>query len=272
MTPVERISYSFIRHCRLRRYILRQGYQKCFDNSSKGFRKVGSVSTNAVDEKRKLLFPELVYKTDTKRTLISIDPDSNGAITAFTWNDKSLPVPNATTCALSMLQAAEISVYDMPTETWQMRSREKKRPSPKALVDLFRSLQHESTIVCVAVESSTPTHLSGKFAWYDSGFSSGMLHGIFEALSLPSQRVPVSSWKKDLGLVKLGKPGSLALARALFRTHKEEYLRRKKDHGRAESMLIGAWALGVRPEDVDDWPDIHALIECDQSGSNSIEH
>lgn len=71
----------------------------------------------------------------------------------------------------------------------------------------------------------------------------------------------MSSWKKDLGLVKLGKAGSLELARILFEDQKDVYLTRKKDHGRAESMLIGAWALGLRPDLVDSWPDIQAILE-----------
>ncbi len=214
--------------------------------------------TSAVQGNGAKLFPELVEETHCTRTLLSIDPDSNGAITAFTWNKIEDHIEYS---PWDMLRSADIRVYDMPTETWQMRTREKKRPSSGALVELFRSFQVDDSLVRIAVESSTPTHLSGKFAWYDSGFSSGMLHGIFEALDIQSERVPVSSWKKDLGLVKLGKPGSLELARVLFEDYKDMYLTRKKDHGRAESMLIGAWALGVRPEDVDTWPDLSALLD-----------
>lgn len=253
MATVERIRCSFLRHCRSRCHskgIYSHKY------SLQYFRKFRSLLTQAVQET--VLFPELAQETHCKRTLLSIDPDSNGAITAFTWNARR---DGDDACAQGLLRTADIQVFDMPTETWQLRTREKKRPSPKDLVNIFRSFQDGESIVRVAVESSTPTHLSGKFAWYDSGFSSGMLHGIFEALNLPSEGVPVSSWKKDLGLVKLGKAGSLELARILFKDQKEVYLTRKKDHGRAESMLIGAWALGLRPELVDSWPDIQAILE-----------
>lgn len=254
MTSVERIRSSFLRVCRSSHCATQVSRRRFSNYSVKRWR---SLVTNAVKENGTSLFPELAQATHSKRTLLSIDPDSNGAITAFTWNQIEDHVEY---CPWTMMRSADIQVYDMPTETWQMRAREKKRPSSGALVDLFRSFQGDDSLVRVAVESSTPTHLSGKFAWYDSGFSSGMLHGIFEALELHSQRVPVSSWKKDLGLVNLGKPGSLELARALFRDHNDKYLTRKKDHGRAESMLIGAWALGVRPEDDDAWPDISVLL------------
>ena len=169
-----------------------------------------------------LLFPELSTETQRRRTLVAIDPDSNGAVSTFTWGAAPSSVD---TTPWGLLNTADVAVFDMPTEIWQMRTREKKQPSPEALVELFRSLQEDDALVCAAVEFSTPTHLSGKFAWYDSGFASGMLCGIFHTMNLPYERVAVSSWKKDLGLIKLGKPGSLALARSLFENHRDSYLR-----------------------------------------------
>ena len=158
-----------------------------------------------------------------------------------------------------MLRSAEIVVHDMPTETWEMRSRVKKRPSALAMQRLLRPLLEDAAVVRVAVEFSTPTHLSGKFAWYDSGYASGMLDGVFQAMGVTYERALVSSWKKELGLNKLGKPGSLALARELFVDQSESMLKRKKDHGRAESLLIGAWALGLRKDNARGevtWPEI----------------
>ena len=173
------------------------------------------------------LFPELYEETACKRILLSIDPDINGALSTFTWNENQ---DVSGLSPYSMIRAADIQVFDMPTEIWQMRSREKKRPSPEALVSFMK--QHlevynteSNTIARAAVEFTTPTHLSGKFAWYDSGFASGMLYGIFHAMDIPYERAPVSSWKKDFMLTKLGKPGSMALARELFVEQSEEYLR-----------------------------------------------
>ena len=147
-----------------------------------------------------------------------------------------------------MLRSADIVVHDMPTEAWEMRSRVKKRPSAQSIRQLLQPLLEEADIVRVAVEFSTPTHLSGKFAWYDSGYASGMLDGVFQTMGVTYERALVSSWKKELGLNTLGKPGSLALARELFVEQRDAVLKRKKDHGRAESLLIGAWALGLRKD------------------------
>jgi len=174
------------------------------------------------------LFPEL-RNSSSARVLIAIDPDINGAISIFKWQGSiesgDTPTPS------QLLAQASVTVFDMPTEIWPMRSRNKRRLSADGLIDILsRYVQKEvdfDSHACVraTVEFSTPTHLSGKFAWYDSGFASGILAGIFRAMEIPFERVPATVWKKELGLTKLGKPGSLALARYLFDGYQEEYLK-----------------------------------------------
>ena len=58
---------------------------------------------------------------------------------------------------------------------------------------------------------------------------------------------PPAVWKKDLGIYgrRFTKEDSRSLALELFPELADE-LRRKKDHGRAESLLIAAWGLGYR--------------------------
>lgn len=48
------------------------------------------------------------------------------------------------------------------------------------------------------------------------GYSSGLLTGLLTSQGVPYQRVDAASWKRHLGLYRLGKEGSLALARQLF--------------------------------------------------------
>lgn len=59
--------------------------------------------------------------------------------------------------------------------------------------------------------------------------------------------VPVTAqlWKRDLGLWQLTKDDSRELARICFPSRTSD-LRRKKDHGRAEALLLAAWGHGVR--------------------------
>ncbi|KAG7673231.1 hypothetical protein Ndes2437B_g01358 [Nannochloris sp. 'desiccata'] len=190
------------------------------------------------------VFPELL-KPYTSSVIIGVDPDSSGAIATLRWSnsDAVLDLPPD-----QLISVAQPVVFDMPTEIWKMTTREKKQPSPAAFLQLLQNIAAEDPKAAVraAIEFTTPTHLSGKYAWYGSGFATGLITGLFIAESLEYQRISAPSWKRSLGLTRAGKEGSLALARQLFPQAAEKYLKRKKDHGRAEALLIAAWALGVR--------------------------
>jgi hypothetical protein len=54
--------------------------------------------------------------------------------------------------------------------------------------------------------------------------------------------VPASTWKREMGLFGTGKDGAIALAKQIFPTA-NPYLQRKKDHDRAEALLILRYAL-----------------------------
>jgi hypothetical protein len=193
------------------------------------------------------IFPDLP-KPDSSSVIIGIDPDSNGAIATLRWNNSdTLGIANNTPPD-HLLSIAQAEVFDMPTEIWKMKAREKKQPSPAAFLQLLQNIAAEDPRAAVraVVEFTTPTHLSGKYAWYGSGFATGLITGLFISQGIQYERVSAATWKRSLGLTKAGKEGSMALARQLFPQAAEKYLKRKKDHGRAEALLIAAWALGVR--------------------------
>ena len=68
-----------------------------------------------------------------------------------------------------------------------------------------------------------------------------------QARGLDVRVVGPAAWKKDVGLYgrAFTKDDSRARALLLYPTLEAE-LRRKKDHGRAEALLIAAWGLGYR--------------------------
>ncbi|MEW5313151.1 MAG: hypothetical protein WDW38_004740 [Sanguina aurantia] len=78
-------------------------------------------------------------------------------------------------------------------------------------------------------------------------YSVGVWHGVLSARGFNACLIPVRRWKSEMGLIKNDKDGSRELAKEIF-PGQSEILRRKKDHGRAESLLIAAWALGCRVE------------------------
>lgn len=94
------------------------------------------------------------------------------------------------------------------------------------------------------------------------GDSRGCIRGVIETLGVPLTDVPPQKWKRDLDLLvprqKKGTPKSekdrlkreakaraRALAIKLFPNMADRLLR-EKDHGRAEALLIGYWALGEK--------------------------
>lgn len=191
-------------------------------------------------------FPE-IRDTQQPVVVLGIDPDVRGAIASLTLTPPSLTRLSQRT---AMLDAAHVHIYDMPTEVWTLSRREKQQPCPQRLLELFSTIEaaNGTAILRAAFEFTTPGILSGKYAWYGSGYGTGLFMGMLMSRNIPCVKVSAAAWKRQLGLTKAGKEGSLALARALFPAAATTYLRRKKDHGRAEALLIAAWALGLRAE------------------------
>jgi len=159
-------------------------------------------------------FPELM-DPGTSSIIVGIDPDTNGAIAVLSWRNSSLPSASA----LELAALADVAIFDMPTEMVTTAARKRRQVRPEGVLDVIRSIEATgrsgNAAIRVALESTRPTHLSGKFAWHCSGFASGLLTGIFISHQLPYCLVSMA-WKRQMGLYRLGKEGSLALARQLF--------------------------------------------------------
>lgn len=67
----------------------------------------------------------------------------------------------------------------------------------------------------------------------------GIVRGVLGAMQLPRQFVEPSVWKRKMGLTGKGKDDSLLMARHKFPTVD---LSRKKDHNRAEALLLCEYA------------------------------
>ena len=71
------------------------------------------------------------------------------------------------------------------------------------------------------------------------GDSRGVIRGVCEALGIPVQRIYPVTWKKRYGLTGEAKDASRAAAIRLYPGC--EVLSRRKDHGRAEAILIARY-------------------------------
>lgn len=79
------------------------------------------------------------------------------------------------------------------------------------------------------------------------GTSYGQLRATLACVDIPTSQVTPTSWKRALGLLKAGKDAGRVLALDLF-PDQAAMLQRKKDHNRADSLLIahyGACKLGM---------------------------
>ncbi|KAK8513394.1 hypothetical protein V6N12_052583 [Hibiscus sabdariffa] len=83
--------------------------------------------------------------------------------------------------------------------------------------------------------------------WWSGGFGYGLWIGVLVASGFSVIPVPSLSWKKEFELTGAGstKDDSRRLASTLFPSL-SDMLKRKKDHGRAEALLIAAYGKGLR--------------------------
>ncbi|RMZ52445.1 hypothetical protein APUTEX25_000024 [Auxenochlorella protothecoides] len=202
------------------------------------------------------IYPELLAP-GKRCILVGVDPDISGALAVLHWQ-------NPAEGAFFPWQAARLEVHDMPIVLWQLASRVKKQPCSVGLLRTLRpyadlARADGDVVVRAALEVTTPSHISGKHAWFNIGYSTGMLDGILTSLDIPCTRIHAAIWKRQLGLFKKGKPGSMALAHQLLPAaapflrrawNDRVVVKRKKDHGRAEALLIAAWSLGCRAQAV----------------------
>ena len=151
---------------------------------------------------------------------IGIDPGLQGAVAVL--------APDGTLQAL----------HDTPTLKLLTRRGVRQEYDIPGLVGLlapYRGSQGH-----VIIEEAQPMPGQGVRSMFTCGLGMGVWLGILAALALPHTRIRPQVWKKALGLSK-DKEAARLRAQQLFPTAD---LRRKKDHGRAEALLLARYGLG----------------------------
>ncbi len=90
------------------------------------------------------------------------------------------------------------------------------------------------------VEESQAMPKQGVASTFVIGVGFGVWLGLLGALEIPYTRVRPAVWKKTLGLRGKDKEAARLRAQQLF---PGADLQRKKDHGRAEALLLAHWGL-----------------------------
>lgn len=114
--------------------------------------------------------------------------------------------------------------------------------NPSLIVDTFRGWKVNHEIVMCALEKVGARPGQGVTSMFTFGRNLGVWEGIISAFSIPFMMPTPRQWQKGIIDMKAGgdpKTRSLNTARRLF---PDAELSRKKDHGRADALLLAFWA------------------------------
>jgi hypothetical protein len=134
------------------------------------------------------------------------------------------------------IRTRKVQVFDTPVEDGQVDG-----VQLAALVDLLKFQVTRGDLRAVVENVCGRPRQMGVFTF---GRSTGLIHGILNALSVPYETVAPSQWKPAMGLRRLeaesqaeNKTHARELAMKLFPESAKEFAR-VKDDGRAECCLI----------------------------------
>jgi len=155
------------------------------------------------------------------KTIIGIDPGLTGAI--------------------AVLGPDGETVIDMPIAVGGLRGHKSQVDALTLGMELGA---HPDATVFVEVQGARPGE--GVSSSHTNGTNFGIILGVLGALRMRWEPVAAQKWRPAMvghrgqGESKRDKGPSLATARRLFPAL-ASYLERKKDHGRAEALLIAEW-------------------------------
>lgn len=173
--------------------------------------------------------------------VVGCDSDGNGALCVLTGP--------------SVGAIERVIVRDNPTRTELVNGRARPRLDPEAMTSVVRSLGVPKGTTVYLEEGGVEFGFSAQTAFVQ-GYNFGLWRGVFAAAELEVRVVKPQAWKAAMGLKskESTKDDSIAMAKTLFPEIAHD-LKRKKDHGRAESLLIAAYghvANGGASADVED--------------------
>ncbi|CAA0805876.1 Unknown protein [Striga hermonthica] len=166
--------------------------------------------------------------------VIGVDPDLSGALAVLKPDNSP-------------------QVYDSPILKVLVGKRVRKRLDVKSIIQLLQNVDAPSG-TSVYIEQSIPFPKDGKQGWWSGGFGYGLWIGILVASGYSVVPVPSVLWKNEFKLsgFQSSKDDSRELATTLFPSM-SSMLKRKKDHGRAEALLIAAFGKGLKVKRDDDF-------------------
>jgi len=140
------------------------------------------------------------------------------------------------------------AVADMPTMTrGNGEAKVKNQVNAAALAQLLRewTRDYDREAILVVLERQAPfrapgTKPQGTSSVFSLGHTTGIIEGVVVACRFPNCEVTPGSWKKAFSIPG-GKENKGKARELAQRFYPEADLARKKDHNRAEAILIARW-------------------------------
>ncbi len=166
---------------------------------------------------------------------LGIDPGLTGALAVLDSESKS------------------ISFFDTPTVQIEVGKKIKNQQDVYAIASLLRSIVDCKDVMAViekvnampGIGANGERQSMGATSAFNFGLGYGQWLGILATLQIPHQQVHPRTWKQSM-LPDMGKEKDASRVKAmqLFPQSAKD-LTRKKDHGRADALLMAAWAMRV---------------------------
>jgi crossover junction endodeoxyribonuclease RuvC len=131
-------------------------------------------------------------------------------------------------------QGRFVTVGDLPVSS--LGGAGKSQVNPALLAKLIREIKPDLAVI----EQVGAMPGNGTVAMFRFGQASGLIIGVIAALQIPWLLVSPHVWKKAAGLTGQPKDASRTKALALF-PEAAPFLERKKDHNKADALLIAKY-------------------------------
>lgn len=155
------------------------------------------------------------------KVFIGIDPGLTGAVAAIDEHGRLLTVQDTPILAVKKGKGVKHIYLD------------------SQMVTVLRACKTTGVSAYVALESVHSMPKQGVASTFSTGVGVGLWRGIIAALELPLTTLEPRRWKVAMGIaVGADKNASIVRALQLFPAAD---LRRKKDHGRADALLMAAY-------------------------------
>lgn len=134
-----------------------------------------------------------------------------------------------------------IDVFDMPVVASGKSAKVRNQVNAMALANKLSALRDIDDSVLVALESVSAMPGQGVSSMFSLGDSFGAIRATVAIRLFPCELVSAATWKRAMGL-NSDKEVGRAKAIRLF-PEAADFLSRKKDHNRAEALLLAMWLL-----------------------------